>query len=179
MDLCRDKALCKRVLSHHRVRVPNFSSCPIGRKYPIRKLNFPVIVKPLLTDGSEGISRASLVTNENDLRERITFIHEHLHGPAICEEFIVGRELYVTVIGNKKLTVLPPREVLYGKVDEPGAPSFTTSRVKMNADYRKKWDIQFVKASLTESELNLIENSIKYYFLKFFNFFFHFLYHKL
>lgn len=153
--LCRDKALGKRVLSHHRVRVPDFAVCPLGKSKPARKLRFPLIIKPMLADGSEGITLSSRVKNEEDLVERIRIVHEQMQGPVICEEYIEGREIYVGVLGNTRLLVLPPREVRYGRVDE-GGPVFTTSKVKLDEAYRKKWAIEFVNADLPDALIKRI-----------------------
>lgn len=158
--LCRDKALCKRVLRHHHVRVPDFATCPRGKSKPARRLKFPLIVKPLLADGSEGITLSSRVKNDAELMERIRIVHEQLEGPAICEEYVEGREIYVAVLGNARLQVLPPREVRYGRIDE-GGPVFTTSKVKLDEAYRKKWAIEFVNADLPESTVKRIAGVAK------------------
>ena len=68
--LCRDKATCKRLLSHHKITVPNFENLRVGKNTLTRKLHYPLIVKPALEDGSDGISLASLVQNPEDLAQR-------------------------------------------------------------------------------------------------------------
>lgn len=144
--LCRDKALCKRLLSHYRIRVPNFATLPMGRIALRRNLRFPVIVKPALEDGSDGISLASLVESKADLRERAQMLHERMRQPVICEEYIRGREIYIGIVGNARLTAFPAREVRFA---DPGAgPHFATARVKRDEAYRKKWGIQFTHADL-------------------------------
>src|ERR1051325_960407 len=97
--LARDKGLSKKLLSFHRIHVPGFMEFPLGAKLKRAKLRFPVIVKSLMEEGSVGIARASVVENEAELRERVTLIHERVQGDAIAEEYIDGRELYVTVLG--------------------------------------------------------------------------------
>ena len=63
-------------------------------------LRFPLIVKPLDEDASVGIAQASVVRDDDALKERVTFIHERIKTDAIVEEFIAGRELYIGVMGN-------------------------------------------------------------------------------
>ena len=146
--LSRDKRLCKQLMSLHRIRVPDFISIPPDRKIRIpAALRYPLVVKPAFEDSSEGISNASFVTNEAALRERASFVHERWHQPAIAEEYIEGREFYVSVMGNKKLVVFPIRECFFG-FDRSNGPQLATYRVKWSAEYRKKWNISFGFAEL-------------------------------
>ncbi len=148
MMLCRDKGLCKRLLLHHRVRVPDFVILPPGRLRVPRALSYPAVVKPALEDGSDGISRASLVRSEEELRQRAGQLHERMGQPVICEEFIPGRELYVTLLGNRRLLVLPAREVRFGRTADDGGPLIATARVKRDPAYREKWGIRYEDALL-------------------------------
>ena len=105
--LARDKALSKKILHYHRIRVPRFAVVPLDRKFRRpQRLDFPLIVKSLVEEASTGISRASVVHDEDKLSERIRFIHQHVRTDAIVERYIEGRELYVGVMGNQRLTVL-------------------------------------------------------------------------
>lgn len=150
MLLCRDKRLSKEILSWHKVRVPAFLAFPLGRKIRLPKhLQFPMIVKPTLQDGSVGIANASLVTNEQSLLERVEFVHERFKQPALAEEYIEGRELYVGVLGNRRLQVLPPRECFFGAEEKQG-PLLLTYKVKWDDMYREKWKIGFGFADLEE-----------------------------
>jgi len=147
--LCRDKAMCKRLLSHHHVTVPDFVTLPLGRTKPKKKLAYPVLIKPMQEDGSDGISLASLVNNEGELEQRAANIHERMHQPVICEEYIDGREIYLSVMGNRQLRALPSRELKFSANGE-GGPRFATAMVKQNDAYRKKWGISFTYANLPE-----------------------------
>ena len=118
--LSRDKALSKKVLAYHRIPCPDFAVFPLGRaaRRP-RRLSFPLIVKSLTEDASLGISQASVVENDDKLRERVAFIHESLGTSAIVERYIEGRELYVSVVGNRRLSVFPVWELrMEGLPDE-------------------------------------------------------------
>jgi D-alanine-D-alanine ligase len=148
--LCRDKRLCKQLLGLHKVRVPDFISLPWNCTIRVpKKIHYPLVVKPALTDGSEGISNASLVTTKEALIERTNFIHERWQQDVIAEEYIEGRELYVTVLGNKKLKVFPARECHFD-FDNGKGPSLATYRVKWNDKYREQWGIHFGFAELDE-----------------------------
>ena len=82
-------------------------------KRPAR-LGFPLIVKSLSEDASIGIAQASVVDSDEKLAERVTFIHERIGTAAIAEQYIEGRELYVGVLGNERLRVLPIWELEFG-----------------------------------------------------------------
>jgi D-alanine-D-alanine ligase len=159
--LCRDKGLCKQMLASHRIRIPRFVSVAPRQKVRIPKsLHYPLVVKPAFEDSSEGISNASIVNNETALLERIKFVHEGWDQPAIAEEYIEGRELYVSIIGNKYLTILPIRECFFDSDNHEG-PQITTYRVKWNAEYRKKWGIRFGFAKLDDDTIKNIERTCK------------------
>ena len=138
LQLCRDKALTKKLLTYHRIRTPKFMVCRRGRK--VRRpasLPFPVIVKSLIEDASAGISRRSVVDNDKGLVERVAFVHEQVGTDAIVEQFIDGRELYVGVLGNRRLAVFPPWELILENLPED-APLIATRHVKWNRAYQKK-----------------------------------------
>lgn len=159
--LCRDKRLCKELLSLHKIRVPRFYSLPLGHKVPVAKtIHYPLVVKPALEDSSEGISNASLVNNVTELQERVRYMHERWKQPAIAEEFIDGRELYVSILGNRQLTVLPPRECFFDS-DSGAGPQLATYRVKWNEQYREKWNIRFGFAELDQTTMKNIGHVCK------------------
>ncbi len=136
--LARGKALSKKLLAYHRIRVPAFAVFPHGRK--VRrpaKLAFPLIVKSLNEHASVGIARASVVDTDDRLAERVRFIHERIGTDAIAEEFIEGRELYVGVLGNTRLTVLPTWELDFGSLPTD-APRIATARIKHDVDYQER-----------------------------------------
>ena len=155
LSICRDKALCKRLLNAHRIRVPQFFAAPSAKPVRVPKgFPYPAVVKPLLGDGSDGISNASLVDNEDRLRERVAFVHDRMKQVAIVEEFIAGRELYVAVLGNSRLRVFPPREVFLRSEEGNGAPRLSTYHVKFDEQYQEKWGIRFGFAELDAGELS-------------------------
>lgn len=136
--LCRDKVLAKKILSYHRIRVPDFAVFPLGRKKrrPAR-LGFPLLVKSVSEEASLGISQASVVTSDEKLEERVRFIHEQLGSDALAEEYIEGRELYVGLMGNLRVQAFPIWELhLDGMPDR--APHIATRRVKWDLAYQQK-----------------------------------------
>jgi len=139
--LCKDKAIAKKILAYHHVRVPGFVVS--HRLSPLRRLTrfkFPAFVKPRYEESSDGISKASFARDEGEALERAQFIHQKFDCDALIEEYIEGRELYVSILGNRRLTVFPPREVFFDNMPSD-VPKFATYHAKWNDAYRKKWGI--------------------------------------
>jgi D-alanine-D-alanine ligase len=136
--LARGKDLSKTLVHYHRIPVPAFAVFPMRRKVrrPAR-LQLPLIVKSLNEDGSYGISQASVVDSDDKLAERVNFIHERVGTPAIAEQYIEGREIYVGIIGNERLRVLPVWELTFGNMAEGDWP-IATEKVKHDTDYQER-----------------------------------------
>ena len=161
MMLSRDKVLTKRVLATHRVATPAFRLFPFGRKYrePSR-LTFPLFVKSATEDASLGISQASLVEDMRSLRERVQFIHEQVESDALVEEYIDGREIYVGVLGNARLTTLPPWEMDFGTLSNAQA-RIATRKVKWDRKYQAKHGIKTGSSDLSDEQRELLSRLAK------------------
>lgn len=100
---------------------------PAGRLPPL-----PCIVKPAREDASTGIWLKSVVKTPRELAARVAEVHARYRQPVLVEEFIEGRELYVSLVGNgESLTALPMHEVDFSQMPA-GAPHIVT--------YDGKWD---------------------------------------
>jgi D-alanine-D-alanine ligase len=146
LTLARDKALTKKIMAYHRIRCPAFAVFPRRRKI-VRppKLGFPLLVKSVNVEGSVGIAQASIVYDDDKLRERVQFIHEQLDTSAIAEQYIEGREIYVGVMGNNRLKTFPAWELIFEKMPED-AHRIATDKVKWDKAYQKRWGITSRKA---------------------------------
>jgi D-alanine-D-alanine ligase len=144
--LARDKALSKKVAMYHRITVPRFFVARTGRRVRRpKRLGFPLIVKSLVEESSMGISKASIVRDDDALATRVQFMHERVGTDAIVEEFIPGREIYVAVLGNDRLIALPPRELIVDEL-EPGEDLIATESLKHNIHYQKKHGVRISDA---------------------------------
>jgi len=142
LTICRHKAFTKRILAPHRIRVPG--SVLFLRGQPLRSLRplaFPVFVKPLGLEGSDGIAQSSFAENAEACLERVRFLHESLHTDALVEEYVDGRECYSGVLGIDRLRVLPLREMVFTKFPEE-RPRFATFKAKWDEGFRKRWGIE-------------------------------------
>jgi len=139
--LSRDKTLCKQLLTFHRIATPQFAVFRRGARIHVpRKLRFPLFVKSTVEDASLGIAQASVVEDAARLKERIEFVHEQVKSDALVEEYIEGRELYVGVMGNERLTRLPVWEMVFGSMPE-SLSAIATRKVKWDKRYQAKYGI--------------------------------------
>src|SRR6202451_4748694 len=139
--LSRDKSLCKQLLQFHRIATPQFAVFRRGARFHVpKKLRFPLFVKSTVEDASLGIAQASVVDDVAKLKERIEFVHEQVKSDALVEEFIEGRELYVGIMGNERLTRLPVWEMVFGSMPDSLA-AIATRKVKWDKRYQAKYGI--------------------------------------
>ena len=142
LTLCKHKGISKKILSYHRIHTPDFVTIARGKRIARpRRLKFPILVKPLKEEASLGISQASFVETDEQFKERVQFIHEKYDNDVIAEEYIEGRELYVSILGNHRLQVLPIRELVFREVP-PDEPKIATYKAKWDEEYRKRWGLQ-------------------------------------
>ncbi|MCO8122067.1 ATP-grasp domain-containing protein [Stieleria sp. TO1_6] len=151
--LSKDKALSKKILTYHRIQTPRFTVFPVGRTvHRPKRLEFPLFVKSVSEDASFGIAQASIVHNDEQLGDRVAFVHEKTLDDAIVEQYIEGREIYVGVLGNQRLQTFPPWEMDFGKMPADTA-RIATSQVKWNRKYQDKHGITTHEAKDLQEEL--------------------------
>jgi D-alanine-D-alanine ligase len=129
LTLCKNKAISKKILGYHGIRVPEFATVARGDR-PARK-----------EEASLGIAQASFVETDEQFKDRVQFIHDSISADAIAEEYIEGRELYVSVLGDRRLEVFPIRELVFKKVP-PDEPKIATWKAKWDEAYRKDWGLE-------------------------------------
>ncbi len=139
--LSRDKVLSKQLLAYHRIPTPQFALFPRGKRVRLPpKARYPLFVKSATDDASLGIAQASVCSDPASLKERIEFVHEQTESDALVEEYIEGREIYVGVLGNDRLTTLPAWEMSFGSMPEGQAP-IATRKVKWDRRYQVRHGI--------------------------------------
>ncbi len=147
--IARDKALSKKILTFHRIKSPRFHVYPRHRGHKKirlpKEMSYPAIAKSLVHEGSEGIAQASVVHDDAELTERVGFVHDKLLSDAIVEQYVEGRELYVSVLGNHRLQVFPTWEIVMEGMPEESYP-IATRKVKWDEGYQKKHKIRWGKA---------------------------------
>ena len=151
LQLSQDKALSKQIVRSFGMQVPDFFTLEPDCEVPDKKLNYPLIIKPRYGDSSEFLTVNSVVTNDEMFNKQVKEMFECINAPIICEEFIGGKDVFLSIIGNESLLLLPPREFLCNNVLTE-APQFETWKVKHDNSYIEQWKIEYPPASLSESE---------------------------
>lgn len=133
LSLAGDKALAKKLLDFHGIKTPRFSLIQAGEVDHADALTFPMFVKPSNADASIGIDSRSVVRDFKELMERISYIHREIKAPALIEEFIEGRELYVSLLQSDKLQALPIIEWDFSSVPD-GVPKIASAEAKWDSE---------------------------------------------
>jgi D-alanine-D-alanine ligase len=152
--LARDKALSKKILHYHRIRVPRFAVVPAGRRLKRKptRLDYPLIVKSQVEEASLGIAEASIVNSDEKLAERVEFMHAKVGTNLILEQYVDGRELYVGIMGNTRLQALPVWELEMRRL-RADAPRIATRQVKWNLQLQKRRGVKIGPARDLPPEL--------------------------
>jgi D-alanine-D-alanine ligase len=149
LTLARDKALTKKILAYEGIKVPEFAVFLKRRAFKRpERLAFPLLVKSLTEEGSAGLSSASIVNDDEKLAERVEFIHRTTKSSAIAEQFIEGREIYVGVMGNDRITTLPAWE--FRSTKDTDKPLIATDRAKWDPEYQRQHGLKTGPARLTD-----------------------------
>ncbi len=141
--IAMDKEISKKIFLKNNINTPNFFTYSYDIKHSDlikkinKKLNFPVVVKPL----NEGSSVNVYICNKKNILKTLNSISSYKK--VMIEEFIGGREIQVAIMGNKKLGAieLKPKRKFY--------------------DYKAKYDVKsktkhIIPVDLPKKKLNLV-----------------------
>jgi D-alanine-D-alanine ligase len=117
-SIAMDKEISKKIFLKNNILTPkyikhNISNNLLSKKNLIstvkKKLNFPVVIKPI----NEGSSVDVYICNKKNLIKNIKKLSHYKE--ILIEEFIAGREIQVAIMGKKKLGVieLKPKRKFY------------------------------------------------------------------
>jgi D-alanine-D-alanine ligase len=127
LTLALDKARSKQAMRAAGIGTPDFQLLT-PETLPRFNLRYPCIVKPGSEDASHGLSQDSVVGDSAALERQVNRVCQLYGGEALVEEFVDGRELNVTVLGNGKGIVLPVSEIVYSL--PKGLPKILTFAAK-------------------------------------------------
>jgi D-alanine-D-alanine ligase len=139
LGLCQDKGKVKDILQTQGILTPRYKIFEKAEG-SVKGNIFPMIVKPLHEDGSLGISRGSVVFDDESLSKQIQYVIDRYRQPALVEEFIDGRELNVGLIEtNGKVQVLPVSEIDYSEFPNgiPKICGYEAKWVMESPEYQK------------------------------------------
>jgi D-alanine-D-alanine ligase len=130
LNLCLDKSRTKEILAYYGLPTSRFRvvSSP---DFSFNSLHYPLMIKPLYEGSSIGIRNNSLVTTKEEMRERVLWLLNAYHEPALVEEFLPGREFTVPIIGNgADARALPIVEIRFNSLPQGVNPIYS---------YEAKW----------------------------------------
>lgn len=125
-----DKMLTKQIIKSSGVLTPKSILLTDLLYFNSTALRFPVIVKPQFEDASIGIDQHSVFANKQDLNKRLKDYIARF-GSVIVEEYILGREFNVSLMGYPALAPLPPAEIDF---------TLLPKNLYHIVGYRAKWD---------------------------------------
>lgn len=157
LNLCLRKGLTKQMLLANGVPTPRFRMLnePVIAKR--HGLKYPVIVKPAREDASSGVDANSVVYNYVDLLLLIEKVFKEFTPPILVEEYIEGRELHISILGNDPPIMLPPVEYDFSELpdEHPNIITYDAKWNPLNESFHRIHSI--CPAKLTKSQIKKIE----------------------
>jgi len=130
LNICLDKSRTKEILAYYGLPTSRFRVVS-DNNFSFNSLHYPLMVKPLYEGSSIGIRNDSLVHTRQEMRERVLWLLDNYHEPALVEEFLPGREFTVAILGNgSSARVLPMVEILFDSLPQGVNPIYS---------YEAKW----------------------------------------
>jgi D-alanine-D-alanine ligase len=130
LGLTLDKVMAKKAFICDGVATPKYFVASDKTDFSkIKKLKFPLIVKPRHEGSSKGISDDSIVSDARALKKQVCAIARCYRQSALVEEFIKGGEFTVLVIGNENPVALAPVQIQIAGKLEAGDLVYTSRRV--------------------------------------------------
>jgi D-alanine-D-alanine ligase len=131
LALCQRKGMTKQLLKANNIPTPKYKLLTEPGLPGRHGLRYPLIVKPAHEDASSGVDKDSVVYNYDQLCKRIKKAFEDHYPPILIEEFIEGRELHVSVLGNDPPEILPIIEFDFSELP-PDHPQIISYDAKWN-----------------------------------------------
>ncbi|HPQ68995.1 MAG TPA: hypothetical protein PKW95_07685 [bacterium] len=103
LQLAHAKDRSKQLLAAHRLPTPRGICVRSPRDLPRDAAGlppFPLFIKPARVDASIGIGQQSLVRDRDELKRQATWLHRHVPGPMLIEEYLPGPEINVAIFPN-------------------------------------------------------------------------------
>jgi D-alanine-D-alanine ligase len=130
LNICLDKSRTKEILAYYGLPTSRFRVVN-DNNFSFNSLKYPLMIKPLYEGSSIGIRNNSLVMTRQEMQERVSWLQNHYHEPALVEEFLPGREFTVAIIGNgSNARALPIVEILFDSLPQGVNPIYS---------YEAKW----------------------------------------
>ena len=136
LKACANKAFTKSELIKYGILTPAFEVYFPGETVHCG-LKFPVIVKPVHEDGSIGISADSVTSNKADLQTQVERTHNLYGQAALVEEFIDGKDVMVSILGNgSEAVTFPPSEIVFITPEKRRFLTFEAKWAAQSSEYK-------------------------------------------
>lgn len=160
LTLCQRKGFTKQMLAGHGIPTPHFRILHHPRIPRRHGLKYPLIVKPAREDASTGVTKHSVVHDYASLVQQIEKVFAEFSPPVLVEEFIEGRELHISVLGNETPVMLPAIEFDFSDLpdDHPPLISYEIKWSPLDSSYHQVHTV--CPAPLSRKELRKIEEAV-------------------
>ena len=150
-----NKIRIKNILAYHGITTPRFQVFSSEEEQLRPDLKYPLFVKGVATENSIGIDEHSLVTNRQQLKDKVRQINTDLKQPALVEEFIGGREFAVAILPGKVNRTMPLLEIEFDALPpNQRYLDYSAKWVTQSAWYQKTTPVH--PENLTDREINHI-----------------------
>lgn len=155
--LANDKVRSRTLLRAGGVRVPNFVALDPGSK-PRIDFEPPYIVKPSASAASAGVYADSVAKKRSAVGRLAARIWERFEQPAVCDEFIVGREIRVGAVDDATGTPRLTGVAEWGFADGWG---FKTEAIRINPRVRTAQRVTRDRVKMTRRMTRELERLIR------------------
>jgi D-alanine-D-alanine ligase len=131
LGLCLHKPKAKDILRARGVPTPASFTVERAKDAAGCDLPFPLFVKLAREDASVGIRDDNVIWDRRSLVKRVRAMLDEFQQPVLIERYIEGREVYVTLLGNERVSALPFHEIDFSNMPA-GRPHIV--------GYAAKWD---------------------------------------
>lgn len=100
LNLTLDKGLTKLIAEQAGILTAEFKVVSQLNELQSINIPFPLFVKPVAEGTSKGIDGFSLVKDQVQLEESVSYLLNSFHQPVLVESFLPGREFTVGIIGS-------------------------------------------------------------------------------
>ena len=99
---------------------------------------FPLIVQASQEHAGIGLDRDSIVHTKKALRDKMRVILREYKQPVLVQSFLPGREFNVSIIGGRRLRMMPLAEVSYSELppEIPPIMSYAAKCIETSEEYK-------------------------------------------
>jgi D-alanine-D-alanine ligase len=140
LGLTRYKYMTASLLQGAGIRIP-FCTEVLERLSDVHRRiwPFPLIVQASQEHAGMGLDRDSIVHTKKALRDKMRVILREYKQPVLVQSFLPGREFNVSIIGGRRLRVMPLAEVDYSQLPSeiPPIMSYAAKCIETTEEYKK------------------------------------------